>query len=85
MQTVRFRFSILQINQSPVNAIQSLSVRPYCWVFIKSLLALFAVRGALALYAVFDDPRVLLDLLKWDSLLRVQHKQLRFVSTIAQV
>lgn len=41
---------------------------------IKSLLPLLAVGGAFTLDAVLDDPRVLLNLLKRNSLLRIQNQ-----------
>lgn len=34
------------------------------------------VVGSLALDAVLDDPRVLLDLVEWDSFLRVKYQKL---------
>lgn len=41
---------------------------------IKSLLPLLAVGGTLTLDAVLDDPRMLLNLLKGNSLLRIQNQ-----------
>lgn len=44
---------------------------------VISLLRLLAVRSTLTLDAVLDDPGVLLNLLKRNSLLRIQHQELR--------
>lgn len=41
---------------------------------IKSLLPLLAVGGTLTLDAVLDDPRMLLNLLKGNSFLRIQNQ-----------
>lgn len=43
---------------------------------VISLLSLLAVRSTLTLDAVLDDPGMLLNLLKRNSFLRVQHQEL---------